>query len=133
MCTTKDYTRSLNGYKTKGSPSTKTRLCKFHLSRIDYLGHIIESEGISPDPKRTDAIRKMPPPACLTELRSFMAIVNRLKNSLTKLQNCLSHCANSSAQNNTTHGHRARMMPSKAPGRNFRKSSIGLVRLRKAY
>ncbi len=61
--------------------------CKFHQSRIEYLGHIIDSEGISPDPKRTEAIRKMPLLASLTELRRFMGIVNQL-NKFFLSQNC---------------------------------------------
>ena len=59
--------------------------CKFHQSKIEYLGHIIDSEGISPDPKRTEAIRKMPPPASLTELRRFMGIVNQLNKFSPKI------------------------------------------------
>ena len=57
----------------------------FHQSRIEYLGHIIDSEGISPDPKRTDAMRKMPPPASLTELRRFIGIVNQLNKFSPKI------------------------------------------------
>ena len=34
--------------------------CKFHQSRIEYVGHIFDSNGISADSKKTEAIRKCP-------------------------------------------------------------------------
>ena len=36
------------------------------------LGHVITAEGIKPDPKKTKAVRKAPPPKNLAELRSFL-------------------------------------------------------------
>ena len=52
--------------------------CKFSQPKIDFLGHIIDENGVIPDPKKMEAVQKMPPPASLTELRRFMGIVNQL-------------------------------------------------------
>ena len=52
--------------------------CKFHQSRIRFLGHIIDSNGIAPDPRKTQAIQEMSPPHNLSDLRRFMGMVNHL-------------------------------------------------------
>jgi len=49
--------------------------CQFSCYRIVFLGHVIDANGISPDPQKTEAIRKMKPP---TELRRFMGMINQL-------------------------------------------------------
>ena len=36
--------------------------CQFSCSKIVFLGHVIDANGISPDPQKTEAIRKMKPP-----------------------------------------------------------------------
>ena len=52
--------------------------CKFHQTRIEFLGHIIDGNGVSQDPKKTEAIQKMKAPSSITELRRFMGMVNQL-------------------------------------------------------
>ena len=46
--------------------------------RITFLGHIIDVDGISPDPSKTESIRKMKAPTTVTELRRFMGMINQL-------------------------------------------------------
>lgn len=36
--------------------------CMFPSPEVSYIGHIISSEGVRPDPKKIEAITKMPPP-----------------------------------------------------------------------
>lgn len=43
---------------------------KFRKSRIKFLGHALDSEGISINPAKTEAIRKMPPSGNTTESQS---------------------------------------------------------------
>nr|CAD2199249.1 unnamed protein product [Meloidogyne enterolobii] len=50
--------------------------CKFLQSEIKFLGHVITSKGISPDPKRSEAIHKMPAPHDISSLRSFLGALN---------------------------------------------------------
>ena len=52
--------------------------CKFSCSRIAFLGHIIDANGISPDPNKTEAIKKMKAPTTVTELRRFIGMINQL-------------------------------------------------------
>jgi hypothetical protein len=50
--------------------------CKFLQSEIKFLGHIVDANGIRPDPARSESIKKMPPPSDLTSLRSFLGALN---------------------------------------------------------
>ena len=51
---------------------------QFYQSSITFLGHVINREGISLDPKKTAAIQAMKPPSSITELRRFMGMVNQM-------------------------------------------------------
>ena len=52
--------------------------CEFALSSVEFLGNIINSEGIRADPKKIEAILEMEPPKDVTELRRFLGMVNQL-------------------------------------------------------
>ena len=47
--------------------------CEFR-KQTKFLGHVVSSDGIRPDPEKTYAIEKMPPPKCVSDLRRFMGI-----------------------------------------------------------
>ena len=48
--------------------------CKFALRQIKYLGHIINSDGIMPDPEKVAAVREYPVPKSLKDLRAFLGL-----------------------------------------------------------
>ena len=52
--------------------------CQFYQSHVNFLGHVIDESGISPDPRKTVAIEKMSSPTSVTELRRFMGMVNQM-------------------------------------------------------
>ena len=52
--------------------------CQFSQPQITFLGHVIDRNGISPDPRKTTAILAMKPPSSITELRRFMGMVNQM-------------------------------------------------------
>jgi hypothetical protein len=52
----------------------KLSKCSFFQKEIQYLGHIISSEGISVDPKKVKAIMEWPVPKNAHEVRSFMGL-----------------------------------------------------------
>jgi transposase InsO family protein len=52
--------------------------CEFLKTKISFLGHLIDQDGIKPDPNKTSAICQMSPPKNVTELRRFMGMVNQL-------------------------------------------------------
>ena len=62
----------------KAGVTLNAEKCEFWCDKLKFLGHIISKNGISPNPDKTKAIRKMEAPTNVTELRRFMGIVNQL-------------------------------------------------------
>ena len=54
----------------------KQTKCAFMSSRVEYLGYVIDAEGIKATPKKVEAISKAPQPKIKTELRSFLGLLN---------------------------------------------------------
>ncbi|XP_025755625.1 uncharacterized protein LOC112842686 [Oreochromis niloticus] len=52
--------------------------CELSQSKVAFLGHIIADTGISPDPKKMEAITEMTEPTNVSELRSFLGMVNQV-------------------------------------------------------
>ena len=59
-------------YKLKLNPAK----CQILQEQFLYLGHIISKEGIRPDPKKIEAVAKMPAPTNVKQLRSFLGLCN---------------------------------------------------------
>ena len=52
----------------------KLKKCGFLKLETNYLGFIISEEGIKPDEKKVDAIRSLPVPTCVKDVRSFIGM-----------------------------------------------------------
>ena len=52
--------------------------CVFCKSKLTFLGHLIDENGIQADPEKTTAISRMKAPTCVTELRRFLGMANQL-------------------------------------------------------
>eukprot|EP00731_Ephydatia_muelleri_P004100 Em0002g276a len=52
--------------------------CSFGQESLKFLGHVIDKEGIRPDPDKTAAIWDMPAPQNISYLRRFMGMVTQL-------------------------------------------------------
>ena len=52
--------------------------CKFSVSVVNFLGHVVDKEGIKVDPEKTKAIVQMKPPQNVSELHRFMGMANQL-------------------------------------------------------
>ena len=52
--------------------------CEFAKSKITFLGHLIDENGIQADPAKTSSILQMEPPTNVPELRRFLGMVNQL-------------------------------------------------------
>ena len=50
--------------------------CAFFLEQIEYLGHTIDAQGVHPTGEKIKAIKNAPQPKNVTELRSFLGILN---------------------------------------------------------
>ena len=54
----------------------KRNKCAFMLPSVEYLGHKISAEGLQPSEEKVRAIREAPPPSNVSQLRSFLGLVN---------------------------------------------------------
>lgn len=72
--------------------------CEFSKDKVTYLGQVISSSGIQPDPDKVKAILEMKEPENISEVRQFLGMANQLGkftsnlSDLTKpLRDLLSH------------------------------------------
>ena len=52
--------------------------CKFRQSEVTYLGHLLTSKGMKPDPSKVNAVTEMPIPTNAKELQRFLGMVTYL-------------------------------------------------------
>ena len=49
--------------------------CKFLVPKVEYLGHVVNKDGISPTSEKVEAIRSVPAPRNVSELKSFLGLL----------------------------------------------------------
>ena len=54
----------------------KLSKCEFARTQLHYLGHVVNSQGLSADPKKVEAIREWKTPTCVKELEQFLGTAN---------------------------------------------------------
>ena len=54
----------------------KPSKCFFGFDHVNYLGHVVSGNGISPDPAKIAAVENFPRPTTRTELRSFLGLAS---------------------------------------------------------
>ena len=52
----------------------KIKKCHFPKKEVQYLGHLISSEGVKPDPNNTAKVRDFPVPSTVKQVRSFIGL-----------------------------------------------------------
>lgn len=52
----------------------KKSKCTFAQQQLEYLGHIISSEGVATDPKKVQAVADWPTPTNIRQLRGFLGL-----------------------------------------------------------
>ncbi|XP_048774395.2 uncharacterized protein K02A2.6-like [Ostrea edulis] len=68
-------TKVLDRLAEKGLTLNREK-CKFGLSKIVFLGHVISSEGIRPDQEKVQAVSETRTPTNSSEIRSFLGLAN---------------------------------------------------------
>ena len=58
---------------------------KLRMTEVPYIGHLLTSEGIKPDPKKVEAVQKMPQPTDVPSVKRFLGMVNYLSKFLPNL------------------------------------------------
>lgn len=67
----------------------KLEKCHFFVPQVEYLGHIIRKEGLSPNVDKVAAILHAPVPQDVKELESFLGLVNFYRRFLPNLSSLL--------------------------------------------
>ena len=52
--------------------------CIFKAKQVVFYGHLVHTSGLSPDPRKVQAISSMPVPSNKTELQSYIGVCNFL-------------------------------------------------------
>ncbi|XP_055527930.1 uncharacterized protein K02A2.6-like [Wyeomyia smithii] len=56
--------------------TVKFEKCRFFMRQVKYLGQLLDTEGVRPDPDKVKAIVNMPPPHDVPTLRSYLGAIN---------------------------------------------------------
>ena len=59
--------------------------CRFHMTELPYIGHVLTSEGVKPDPKKVSAIKDMEAPRISEDVRRFLGHVNYMAKFMPNL------------------------------------------------
>ena len=51
-------------------------MCEFFKESVEYLGHVIHKNGLHTSPDKVEAVLKAPPPVDVSQLRSFLGMLN---------------------------------------------------------
>ena len=52
--------------------------CRFSMRQVPFLGQIVDESGIRPDPDKINAIRNVPVPTNVGDIRRFLGTVNQM-------------------------------------------------------
>ncbi|CAH2105837.1 unnamed protein product [Euphydryas editha] len=61
---------------TKAGFSLNLSKCAFLKRRVEYLGFVIEDGRVMPNPKKIEALTRLPPPGTVTQLRQFIGLAS---------------------------------------------------------
>ena len=62
---------TLQKHQLKAKPSK----CEFLKEELLFLGHVVSAQGIKPDPAKVRAVKDMPPPSDVGQVRTFLGMV----------------------------------------------------------
>ena len=65
----------------------KKNKCNFKKANIQYLGHIISGEGITPVPKNLESLEHMPPPQNPKEVKQFLGLAGYFRKFVPQFAN----------------------------------------------
>lgn len=77
-------TEVLQRLRTAGLTLNREK-CKFGVTTVDFLGVVVNEHGISPDPKKCEAVQEMEPPVDVGGIRRLLGMVNHVGRFLPHL------------------------------------------------
>ena len=71
----------------------------FFQNRVEYLGHAVSTEGLSPDPAKVQAVRDWKMPESVTEVRSFLGLAGYYRRFIPKFAKIVAPLTNLTRKN----------------------------------
>jgi len=68
--------------------------CSFFQREVNFLGHVINADGITVDPAKTAAVKDWPRPSSVAQVRSFLGLSNYFRKFLMGYSNLVRHMTN---------------------------------------
>lgn len=84
-----DSIRNVLEVLDKAGFSIKPKKCYWAVRSVEYLGHIITTDGVKPQPKKIDAILRLQAPSTPKQLRSFIGMVNYYRDFIRRRSHML--------------------------------------------
>jgi hypothetical protein len=68
----------------KANLRLQSKKCTFAASKVDYLGHVLGRDGVSPNPEKVKAIENYPRPQNMKEVRAFLGLASFYRRMIPK-------------------------------------------------
>ena len=65
--------------------------CSFFKKQVEFLGHLIGSDGISPDPRKVSPVQNFPRPASVHDMRRFVGLASYFRKFIPALSTVAKH------------------------------------------
>ena len=72
----KDHIKAIFNVLRQVGLKIKGEKCEFFCKEVDFLGYVVCADGVKTDPKKLEAIRKIPYPRNVKEVRSFLGLAS---------------------------------------------------------
>jgi hypothetical protein len=69
-----EYIRKIFEKLREINMKVKLKKCKFREKEVEYLGHIVGSNGLKPDPKKIEKVKGIKQPEMLKDIRLFLGL-----------------------------------------------------------
>ena len=70
------HLREVFGCLNEAGLQLKPKKCLLLRDEVPYLGHVISTQGIRPDPGKTEKVKLFPTPSDVTTLRQFVGLAS---------------------------------------------------------
>lgn len=70
------HIRSVLGKIQNAGLTISPKKCEWGKKSIEFLGHIINSEGMATDPEKIRCLKEIPEPTTRKEIQQFLGLVN---------------------------------------------------------
>ena len=84
-----EHVHNLEGRLKHHGITVKPSKCKFFCESVEYLGHVVDAEGLHAKSDKIDAIVNAPKPQNIQELRSFLGLINYYRKFIPNLATIL--------------------------------------------